>query len=70
MPPAEWGIGLLSILPKKGDLSNPSNYRGIIMLEVTYKVVANILLTRLKHVEKSVQLDHESQNGVRRMRGV
>jgi len=33
-PHAEWEIGLLSILPKKGDLSNPGNYRGIMMLEV------------------------------------
>jgi hypothetical protein len=69
MPPAEWEIGLLSILPKKGDLSNPNNYRGIMMLEVAYKIVANILLTRLKPIKESIQLDHESQNGFRRMRG-
>ena len=26
--PVEWEIGLLRILPKKGDLSLPGNYRG------------------------------------------
>ncbi len=68
-PPEEWEIRLLSILPKKGDLSNPGNYRGIMMLEVAYKVVANILLTRLKPMKESVQLDHECQHGFRKMRG-
>ena len=66
---AEWKIGLLSILQKKGYLSNPSKYRGIMMREVAYKTVANILLNRLKPIQKSVQLDHESQNGFRRLRG-
>ena len=68
-PHAEWKIGLLSILPKKCDLSNPCNYRGIMMLEVAYTIVANILLTRLKPIKKSVQLDHECQNDFRKMRG-
>ena len=53
-PPAEWEIGLLSILPKKGDLSNPGNYRGIMMLEVAYTIIANILLTRLKPIIRRV----------------
>ncbi len=52
-------IGLLSILPKKGDLSNPEIYRGIMMLEVAYKIVADILLTVLKPIKESVQLDPE-----------
>ncbi len=39
------------------------------MLEVAYKIVANILLNRLKPIKESVQLDHESQNGFRRLRG-
>ena len=33
LPPKQWETGLLKILPKKGDLSNPGNYRGIILLE-------------------------------------
>ena len=48
--PKEWDIGLLTILPKKGDLSNPGNYRGIVLLETLYKIVAIILHERLQPV--------------------
>jgi hypothetical protein len=37
---------LLKILEKKGDLSLPKNYRGIMVLEVAYKVVANTMQSR------------------------
>ena len=44
--PVEWETGLLKILPKKGDLSQPGNYRGIMLLEVAYKIVANVVDAR------------------------
>ena len=50
---------MLKILPKSGDLSQPGNYRGIMLSEVLYKVVANILKARLKPIQES--LEHESQ---------
>ncbi len=62
-------MGLLSILPKKGDLSKPGNYRGIMMLEVGYKILGLILLARLKPIKESRALDHECQNGFRSSRG-
>ena len=65
--PTEWETGILSILPKKGDLSLPGNYRGIMMLEVAYKIVAYIILSRLNPTTES--LDHEAQCGFRRFRG-
>ena len=37
--PEEWDIGHLIILPKKGDLSLPKNYQGIILLEIAYKII-------------------------------
>ena len=49
--PAEWEAGLLAILPKKGDLSKAGNYRGIIMLEVCYKLNGIIIMARLKPVK-------------------
>jgi len=68
--PESWAIGLLSILPKKGGLSLPGNYRGITMLEVAYKIVAQILLARLKVIKESKEhLDHENQCGFRNGRG-
>ena len=68
--PESWAIGLLSMLPKKGDLSLPGNYRGITMLEVAYKIVAQILLPGLKLIKESKEhLDHENQCGFRNGRG-
>ena len=40
LPPEQWEVGLLKILPKKGDLTKPGNYRGIMLLEIVYKVVS------------------------------
>ena len=65
--PDEWNIGRLTILPKKGDLSLPKNYRGIMLLEVSYKIIAIILQERLRPIQES--LDHESQCGFRPDRG-
>ena len=61
--PEEWEVGLLKILPKKGDLSLAGNYRGIMLLEVAYKIVANLLRMQLnKIVESPAHLDHESRS--------
>ena len=68
--PCSWEVGLLSILPKKGDLSLPGNYRGIMMLEVGYKIIGHILLARLKVIKENAKhLDHEAQCGFRNGRG-
>ena len=65
--PPEWEVGLLKILPKKGDRSLPGNYRGIMLLEVAYKIVANLLLARLTPIKEA--LPHEPQCGFRPRRG-
>ena len=65
--PEEWNIGHLIILPKKGDLSLPKNYRGIMLLEIAYKILAIILHSRLLPIVES--LDHEPQCGFRPGRG-
>ena len=62
-PPMEWNIGLLAILPKKGDLKDTNNYRGIMLLETCYKIVANILHARLLPIAE--QIDNETQCGFR-----
>ena len=61
--PDEWNIGRLTILPKKGDLSLSKNYRGIMLLEAAYKVIAIILHTRLLPIQEG--LDNEPQCGFR-----
>ena len=42
-----FGDGILKLIPKKGDLSGPSNYRGIMLLEVPAKVIGRIIASRL-----------------------
>ena len=66
-PPKQWLKGLLKILPKKGDLSLPGNYRGIMLLEAAYKIVTILLLNRLQPICEN--LDHEQQCGFRPGRG-
>ena len=65
--PEECNLGRLIVLPKKGDLSQPKNYRGIMLLEIAYKVLAIIIQDRLSPIVE--QLDHEQQCGFRPNRG-
>jgi len=65
--PAGWEDGLLKILPKSGDLSKLGNYRGIMLLEVLYKVVANIIKGRLTPIQEA--MEQESHCGFRPGRG-
>lgn len=62
-PPQDWNEGKLKILPKKGNLQDLNNYRGIILLESAYKIAANIIRARLMPIMDS--LEHESQCGFR-----
>jgi hypothetical protein len=52
--PRAWITGLLKILEKKGDMSQAGNCRGIMVLEVPYKVVANVLKVRLGTIFESL----------------
>ena len=65
--PNEWNVGRLTILPKKGNLRLPKNYREIMLLEVAYKILAIILHSWLLHIQKN--LDHEPQCRFRPERG-
>jgi len=44
----EWKNGMIVPLPKKGDLSNCNNWRGITLLSVPGKVFACVLLGRIQ----------------------
>ena len=46
--PADWKLGHLVKLPKKGDLSQCGNWRGIMLLSIPSKVLTRIILERLK----------------------
>ena len=44
--PAQWREGIVIKLPKKGDLRDCNNYRGIMLLSVPGKVLNRIILER------------------------
>ena len=45
--PLAWKTGLIVKLPMKGDRTNCNNWRGIMLLSVTYKVLSQVVLNRL-----------------------
>ena len=45
--PDEWKASITVPIYKKGDKTDCNNYRGISLLPTTYKVLSNILLSRL-----------------------
>ncbi|KAI8494386.1 hypothetical protein Bbelb_276120 [Branchiostoma belcheri] len=51
-PPEQWTTNIIVLLPKKGDLSLMSNYRGISLMSIATKVYNKILLTMIReHVD-------------------
>ena len=47
-PPQQWKDGVIFKLPKKGDLSDCNNWRGITLLSVPGKLFCSMILERLK----------------------
>ncbi|CAH2207866.1 jg27125, partial [Pararge aegeria aegeria] len=45
--PDEWKTAIISPLHKKGDVLECTNYRGISLLNVAYKIFANVLYDKL-----------------------
>ena len=58
--PLDWKEGYLIKLPKKGDLSNCTNYRGITLLDVSGKVFNRALLNRMKDVVDTKLRDQQA----------
>jgi len=52
--PDEWKIGLIVPLFKKGDKMKCENYRGIMLLNVTYKILSSVMLERLKEYSEEI----------------
>ena len=64
--PAQWREGLVIKLPKKGDLRDCGNYRGIMLLSVPGKVLNRVLLERMKEAVDPKLRDQQA--GFRRNR--
>ena len=50
--PEEWKESIIVPIYKKGDKTDCSNYRGISLLPTTNKILSNILLSRLTHMQR------------------
>jgi len=50
--PEEWKESIIVPIYKKGDKRDCHNYRGTSLLPTTYKILSNILLSRLIHMQR------------------
>jgi len=57
--PEEWKESIIVRIYKKGDKTDCSNYRGISLLPTTYKILSNILLSRLTPCAEEIIGDHQ-----------
>jgi hypothetical protein len=58
--PEQWKESISVPIYKKGDKTDCSNYRGISLLSTRYKILSNILLTRLTPHAEEIIGDHQS----------
>ena len=65
--PPSWKEFYMTVLPKKGDLSNPGNWRGISIRETFAKLYTIILKKRLNDLYETIAPDYS--NGFRAGRG-
>ena len=56
--PEEWKESIIVPIHKKGDKTDCNNYRGISLLPTTYKILSNILLSRLTPYAEKIIGDH------------
>ena len=64
--PNDWKTGIIIKLPKKGDLSNCNNWRGITLLSITSKIFGRIILRRITGAIDSIL--RQEQTGFRKGR--
>jgi len=58
--PSEWKEGVIVKIPKKGNLSNCNNWRGLTLLSVFSKIMARIILERIKGRINSTLKRHQA----------
>jgi len=54
----QWKESITVPIYKKGDKTDCNNYRGITLLQTTYKIVSNILLSKLIAYTEEIVGDH------------
>jgi hypothetical protein len=56
--PYQWKESVIVPIHKKGDKTDCSNYHGILLLSTSYKIISNILLTRLSSYIDEIIADY------------
>ncbi|CAG5073502.1 Similar to X-element\ORF2: Probable RNA-directed DNA polymerase from transposon X-element (Drosophila melanogaster), partial [Cotesia congregata] len=67
--PEQWVTASLSMLYKKGKKEEPSNYRGIALINNIFKILTSILQRCLDRWLENCQILPEEQTGFRKNRG-
>ena len=57
--PEDWKESIIVLIHKKGDKTDCNNYRGISLLPTTYKILSNIILSRLTPYAEIIIGDHQ-----------
>jgi hypothetical protein len=57
--PEEWKESISAPIYKKGNKTDCSNYTGIPLLSTKYKILSNILLSRLTPYAEEITRDHQ-----------
>jgi hypothetical protein len=57
--PDQWNESILLPIHKNGDKTDCSNFRGISLLSTSYKILSNILLSRLSPYIDEIAGDHQ-----------
>ena len=55
----EWHTGIVKLLPKSGDLSNPNKWRGITLMDVCSKILSSILADRAQRLLDKVGIKQQ-----------
>lgn len=57
--PTEWNSGVIVTIHKKGDKTSCKNYRGITLLNTTYKILTSMIQKRLLYYTKNIVGDYQ-----------
>ena len=57
--PDDWKMGLIVPIFKKGEKIKCENYRGTVLLNVTYKIVSSIILERMKQYSEEIMGEYQ-----------
>jgi sorting nexin-29 len=52
--PTDWNLSIICPIHKKGDIMECSNYRGVSLLNTAYKILSNILFTRISPFAENI----------------